>query len=257
MTFGERLKEFRESCGYTQEELAEMVGVAKTTITGYEKGNRKPDVPKIKKLAHALGITGDQLLGTGLDINKAPLYSSEAMRLTKDYDGLDRWGKQALRQVADVEMARMEDEERFLRDAGESEEEKPTIPNFWSEPAAGMASPIMGEDYDEYTLQPGDPKGAVFSVRISGNSMEPYFPNGSRVFCNKDPLRDGDIGVFSVDGEAVIKQYHYDRILGITYLFSLNRERADADVVITRNSGQMLVCLGRVITKRRFPLPGM
>lgn len=120
MTFGERLKEFRESCGYTQEELAEMVGVAKTTITGYEKGNRKPDVPKIKKLAHALGITGDQLLGTGLDINKAPLYSSEAMRLAKDYDGLDRWGKQALRQVADVEMARMEDEERFLRDAGES-----------------------------------------------------------------------------------------------------------------------------------------
>lgn len=152
MTFGERLKEFRESCGYTQEELAEMVGVAKTTITGYEKGNRKPDVPKIKKLAHALGITGDQLLGTGLDINKAPLYSSEAMRLAKDYDGLDRWGKQALRQVADVEMARMEDEERFLRDVGESEEEKPTIPNFWSEPAAGMASPIMGEDYDEYTL---------------------------------------------------------------------------------------------------------
>lgn len=51
--------------------------------------------------------TGLEELGyTDSEKEKAPLYSSEAMRLAKDYDGLDRWGKQALRQVADVEMAR-------------------------------------------------------------------------------------------------------------------------------------------------------
>ena len=32
-------------------------------ITGYEKNNREPDVLKIKKLAYALDITGDDLLG--------------------------------------------------------------------------------------------------------------------------------------------------------------------------------------------------
>ncbi|MBD5153247.1 MAG: helix-turn-helix transcriptional regulator [Oscillibacter sp.] len=65
MTFGERVKQYREAKGYTQEELAELVGVAKTTITGYERGNRAPDVAKIKKIAAALGVTGDDLLDTG------------------------------------------------------------------------------------------------------------------------------------------------------------------------------------------------
>lgn len=254
MTFGERLKQFREGCGYTQEELAEMVGVAKTTITGYEKGNRKPDVSKIKKLAQALGITGDQLLGTGFETEKAPLYSSEAMRLAKDYDSLDHWGKQAVRQLTDNELARMQDDSQF-RMAEELEQDE-EIPLFLSAPAAGMASPIMGTDYDMYKVQPQDPQGAVFAVRVGGNSMEPYFPDGSIAFCTKDPMQDGEIGVFAIDGDAVIKQYHYDYQLGITYLFSLNRKRSDADVVITRSSGRTLVCLGRVIS-RRYPLPGM
>lgn len=64
MEFGDRLKEFRLAKGLTQEELAKQIGVAKTTLTGYEKGNREPDVFKIKKLAEVLGVTGDDLLGT-------------------------------------------------------------------------------------------------------------------------------------------------------------------------------------------------
>lgn len=63
MTFGDRLKHFRELRGLTQEQLAVQIGVAKTTITGYEKGNREPDVAKIKKLATALCISGNELLG--------------------------------------------------------------------------------------------------------------------------------------------------------------------------------------------------
>ena len=41
----------------------------------------------------------------------------------------------------------------------------------------------------------------------------------------------------------------------MTYLFSLNRKRADADVPIYPSSGQTVICQGRVITKRRYPLP--
>ena len=63
--------------------------------------------------------------------------------------------------------------------------------------------------------------------------MEPDFPDESIAFVNHDEMRDGDIGVFCVDGATVIKQWHYDRMLGITYLFSLNRKRSDADLVIT------------------------
>lgn len=74
MNFGERLKTARLNAGYTQEQLANKIGVAKSTLTGYEKGNREPDVFKIKALAAALNVTGDYLLGTGeaLETQKTP-----------------------------------------------------------------------------------------------------------------------------------------------------------------------------------------
>ena len=68
MTFGERLKAARSQRGYTQEQLAQQIGVAKSTLTGYEKGNREPDVFKIKKIVEALNVDADYLLG----IEKAP-----------------------------------------------------------------------------------------------------------------------------------------------------------------------------------------
>ena len=64
MDFGDKLKAARINAGFTQEQLARQIGVAKSTLTGYEKGNREPDVPKLKALSAALGVTGDYLLGT-------------------------------------------------------------------------------------------------------------------------------------------------------------------------------------------------
>ena len=66
-------------------------------------------------------------------------------------------------------------------------------------------------------------------MRIQGDSMEPYILDGSIAYVNRDPLSNGDVGIFCVDGAMLCKQYVRDR-LGIVYLFSLNRERADADV---------------------------
>ena len=182
---------------------------------------------------------------------KAPLYSSEAMDIARRYSDLDIYGKDTIRAVMETEENRIKEQAEL--DAPPAEPK--IIPLFWSASAAGIASPILGEDFDNYELKEEDPQGAMFAIKVQGDSMEPYFPDGSIAFCNKDPLQDGDIGVFSVDGCSVIKQYHYDGFMGMTYLFSLNRNRSDADVVIPRSTGQTLVCQGRVITRRRYPLP--
>ena len=182
---------------------------------------------------------------------KAPLYSSEAMDIARRYSDLDIYGKDTIRAVMETEENRIKEQAEL--DAPPAEPK--IIPLFWSASAAGIASPILGEDFDNYELKEEDPQWAMFAVKVQGDSMEPYFPDGSIAFCNKDPLQDGDIGVFSVDGGSVIKQYHYDGFMGMTYLFSLNRNRSDADVVIPRSTGQTLVCQGRVITRRRYPLP--
>lgn len=73
MEFGDRLREARINKGLTQEQLAKEIGVAKSTLTGYEKGNREPDVFKIKKIIEALGIDAEYLLG----IKKSPPDSEE------------------------------------------------------------------------------------------------------------------------------------------------------------------------------------
>ena len=64
--FNENLREARLAAGLSQKEVAEAIGVAKSTYSLYESGGREPDVEKIKKLAGILGVSGDTLLGIPL-----------------------------------------------------------------------------------------------------------------------------------------------------------------------------------------------
>lgn len=61
--FNENLKFARERKGISQKDLAEIIGVAKSTYSLYESGNREPNVQTIKKIADALNVSADELLG--------------------------------------------------------------------------------------------------------------------------------------------------------------------------------------------------
>lgn len=61
--FYENLKDARISAGLSQKDVAEQLGVAKSTYSLYESGKREPDVSRIKKLAEVLGVSSDALLG--------------------------------------------------------------------------------------------------------------------------------------------------------------------------------------------------
>lgn len=64
MSFGEKLREARELRGYTQQQIADRMGIDKSTYCGYETGKRQPDVQKIKIISKILGVSGDALLET-------------------------------------------------------------------------------------------------------------------------------------------------------------------------------------------------
>ncbi len=182
-------------------------------------------------------------------------YSPAALQLARDYDQrLDSWGREMVRAVVDVEIQRCEDEEQLRREAAKPEPRQ--IPLYLEPAAAGFASPVEGRDYTIIELGPDDPQGAAFAVRLQGDSMAPDFPDGSVVYVSHDSLADGDIGIFSVDDGTVCKQYHRDGF-GMVYLFSLNRKLAEADVMIPPSSGRTLVCHGRVITRKRYKVPGV
>lgn len=61
--FNENLKTARERRGLSQKDIAESIGVAKSTYSLYESGNREPNVQTIKKIADVLNVSADELLG--------------------------------------------------------------------------------------------------------------------------------------------------------------------------------------------------
>lgn len=254
MAFSENLRAARKAAGLTQQQVADRIGVTKSTYCNYEKGKREPDVLKIWEIVRVLGVSGDDLLDTGFDEKKAPSLSDEALEIARGYETLDHWGKVAVRGLLDTEQQRVEDENQFRLDVLMDAE--PKIINLYAEPAAaGIATPTAGVDFEPYELKPSDPQSAAYAVYIRGDSMSPAFPDGSVVFVNHDAIRNGDIGIFCVNGGTVCKQYYRDPMGGAVNLFSLNRKRADADVTVYPGSNEALICQGRVITKKKFPLP--
>ncbi len=68
-SFAERLKTLREERGLTQETLALEVGVARSTIGGYEAPSkqREPEFEVVNRLASYFGVTTDYLIGKSDD----------------------------------------------------------------------------------------------------------------------------------------------------------------------------------------------
>jgi transcriptional regulator with XRE-family HTH domain len=63
VTFGEKLRQLRDGCGMTQEQLAEKSGINLWTIRGYEQGRREPDWKNALHLAGALGVAVEAFAG--------------------------------------------------------------------------------------------------------------------------------------------------------------------------------------------------
>ncbi|MFO6164258.1 helix-turn-helix domain-containing protein, partial [Pseudomonas aeruginosa] len=58
---GEKIKYFRKTHNWTQSQLGEKVGLAKSTVANYEKGFRTPQQDKLFDIADALGISVSDL----------------------------------------------------------------------------------------------------------------------------------------------------------------------------------------------------
>lgn len=64
MSFSEQLKKARLNKNYTQQQVADLMGIASSTYFGYEADRREPDIASIRLLANILGTSADILLET-------------------------------------------------------------------------------------------------------------------------------------------------------------------------------------------------
>lgn len=63
MFFNERLKMFRNQCGFTQKAVSDAIGVSVRGYQQYEQGKFEPNIEKLIKLADLFGISVDELIG--------------------------------------------------------------------------------------------------------------------------------------------------------------------------------------------------
>jgi transcriptional regulator with XRE-family HTH domain len=69
MTLGNNIKSFRVGMHITQDELAEKIGVSRSSIANWETDRTEPGVDEIKRLTRLFEIGMDRLVGNG-DIKK-------------------------------------------------------------------------------------------------------------------------------------------------------------------------------------------
>ena len=62
MTIGENIKRIRTDAGLTQTEVAERAGISQAYLSQIESDLRSMDVKAADKLAHALGVTLNDLM---------------------------------------------------------------------------------------------------------------------------------------------------------------------------------------------------
>lgn len=245
--FCDVLKAMREKAGYTQQGLADALNISRGSISMYELGKREPDYDTLRALAEVLHTTRAELLEEADPAPAQPViqYPTE---LQIKYTALDSHGRHLVDLILDAEYKRC-----TLQTIAAPE--PIYIRHYLVPAAAGAASPVVGEEYEDIPLPIGAPTGADFCITVDGDSMEPWIHDGSLAYVKRGAdMQELDVGVFYVDGDVLIKQWRRDQE-GTLHLLSANPKRKDANRSIPRTSTSTVICFGKVLLDHKLPAP--
>ncbi|MEW8508326.1 MAG: helix-turn-helix transcriptional regulator [Candidatus Thiodiazotropha sp.] len=79
-TFQSRLQSTRKQRDLNQEELANKAGLPSTAISHFESGSRKPSFDNLHKLAEALKVSIDYLMGRTDDMDGSLIQEAQIFR---------------------------------------------------------------------------------------------------------------------------------------------------------------------------------
>jgi len=231
----DRISELARNIGLSISALEKAVGLSNGIIGKWKK--QSPSCDKLKLVADYLNTTIDYLL-TGKE------KSSPTVELTADerelldiYNNLSPKSQGRLRERAEV-LAELE-----APAADEPDQEEPKVIMIRFVPlsvSAGTGEPLPEDSRSTYLkIKHSDvAEEADYAVRINGDSMLPRFKDNDIVLVKaQDEIEEGNIGIFTINGEGFIKE------LGKKRLISLNPEYDD----VYFEEGQDIRCKGLVI----------
>lgn len=88
--FGARLRDLRKARGFTQAELAEAIGSSQRMIAYYETQGGTPAAPLLLKLARALLVNADEILGLKRERKRADSTPPQDLRLWRKLKRVER-----------------------------------------------------------------------------------------------------------------------------------------------------------------------
>ena len=212
MSVGKNIQTLRETAGYTQKELADLIGISNQRLNNWEKGVNMPNPDYIIKLCDALNVNADDLLG----LNKTKVVNINQAKLLKVYDQLSKRSKDVVMRTAEDLLDIEQNKTTLILPMINQPKPKITEIDYYDQ-AAGMGTgQIVDYPMPEKIklLSSQIPKDADFIIRVYGDSMEPTFHSNDKLFIHSTHVLDvGDIGVFSLNGEQLVKEYGRGKLI--------------------------------------------
>lgn len=133
-TFGERLKELRKSKGYTQQQLADIFSLSKSSISRYEKNLQLPEASTLPRIAEFFGVSLDYLMGhDGEDNERLYEFNIDDIVIPEDY--LEKYKVTHMDKKQYVLYFKREIEAFFMNDEFDEEDKKEILDTmseiFW------------------------------------------------------------------------------------------------------------------------------
>jgi len=112
----ERLRELRKQKGLSQTELGERVEIHYAHIGRYERGVSRPGADTLKRLADALGVSGDYLLeGAVEEAARARFEDRELLQQFQEIEKLPEEDKAVVKRLLDVFLTKRQLQELAAR----------------------------------------------------------------------------------------------------------------------------------------------
>lgn len=233
MTKQEILEKILKRSGLSQESFANSLGYKKAAFNNYLKGRR--DIPQdlIQSLSDIYHVNPAIFFDSDASLYLDDVISDDKM--TEIYNQLNEPNQAKVYNFAEKTLEEQNTNVIDLREYRDVD--------IQSNVSAGTGIVDLDADHTERISYNGFiPNKYDAAFRVQGDSMEPMFQDGEIVFVVKDEdVRNGQIGVVLIDGEAFIKKMYVegDKLR----LVSLNRLYED---IIANGSNEISV-YGRVI----------
>lgn len=239
MEFYEILSEIMEEKNMSIADVAKKCNLTDSTVRSIIDRKQKKIALNIAfKLSDGLQISLERL--NGIPEKKHTNLSPKTIEIAKKYESLDKYGKEAVNAVLNVEY------DRCLSFVDQAHEERAAYNVIYLPYPDNRASAGTGDEFLSDVTRSISVKENRLTIRadlvikVDGNSMEPVYSDGDMVLVHQQPAVDiGAIGLYAANGKGYIKKQGKDRLI------SVNPDYPD----IMPEKNYAYKCFGQVIGK--------